>query len=125
MKDIKLYQDQLLDHYHNPRHKGTIENPDFISDEFNPSCGDRVIFQGKIKNDKLTEIAFDGKGCILSLAAASLLAEFVENKPIKEILKFNKNTMRDLVNLELGPTRQQCILLPLQALQSGINNYLE
>jgi len=125
MKNIKLYQEQLLDHYHHPRHKGIVENPDFTSDQVNPSCGDMIGFQGKIEDNRLTEVAFDGKGCILSLAAASMLAEFAKDKPITQILAYNKETMHEMINLALGPTRQQCILLPLQALQSGIKNYLE
>ena len=125
MKDIKLYQDSLRDHYQNPRHKGILEQSDFTSDRFNPSCGDKIIFQGVIKNNTLINVAFDGKGCMLSLAAASLLAEFAIGKTIQEILTFDKKTLFGLVNIELGPTRAQCILLPLQALQSGIQNYLD
>ncbi len=124
MKDIKLYQAKLRDHYQNPRYKGILEQADFTSDRFNPSCGDKIIFQGVIKDNKIINVAFDGKGCMLSLASASLLAEFVIGKKVNDILAFDKNIMFKLVNFTLGPTRAQCILLPLQALQSGLQNYL-
>lgn len=120
---MQLYQEILMDHYRNPRHGGTLENPDFSSQEVNPSCGDSVSFQGIISNDRLDRVAFVGKGCVISLAGASLLAEYCHGKTVTEILALAHGDMIKLIALPLGPIRLKCALLPLQALQQGIRSY--
>ena len=66
-----LYEQEILDHYQNPRNFGLLPSFDFISPKFNPSCGDSVTICGKIEGNILTGLAFEGKGCVLSLAMAS------------------------------------------------------
>jgi nitrogen fixation protein NifU and related proteins len=117
------YQEELLDHYRNPRYKGRIQNPDFSSDELNPSCGDRVLIAGKIDKEKITQIAFEGSGCVISQAVASMLAEKSLNATRTQILAFNVETVQNLVGIPLGPTRLQCALLPLEALQNALLRY--
>jgi len=118
-----LYQDQILDHYKNPRNVKKIENPNFTSGEQNPSCGDSIAIEGIIENGIIKEIYFTGKGCILSQAAASLITEYAVGKNIDEILKLDKEFVIKLMSIKLGPNRLHCALLPLQALQQGIIAY--
>jgi len=122
---MKIYHDLLTDHYRNPRNRGRLAKPDFASAQFNPSCGDSVLFEGHIRDGTLVAVAFEGAGCIISQAAASLLSEAVIEKTLKEILALNATFMRELVGIPLGPVRLKCALLPLQALQDGITRYLE
>ena len=121
---MKIYHDLLTDHYRNPRNKGHLKKPDFSSAQFNPSCGDSVIFEGTIRNGRIATVAFDGAGCVISQAAASLLSEVVIGKTVGEILKLDTAFMKELVGIPLGPVRLKCALLPLQALHDGINRYL-
>jgi nitrogen fixation NifU-like protein len=120
MSDQKLYHDALLDHYKYPHNKGLVTNPDCQATIFNPLCGDQVTLQAFFDNDIIQACHFDGKGCVISLAAASLLAKAVEGMKLQTVLALQKDFMLDLVKLELGPTRLRCALLALEALQKGI-----
>lgn len=123
--DMELYKQELLDHYRFPRHKGKLIRPDVSSGLHNPSCGDHVCIEAKISDGHIVEIAFDGGGCVISQATASLLAEFVLGKPIEFIQNMQGQDMLVLINMELGPTRLKCALLSLHALQSGILIFLQ
>jgi nitrogen fixation NifU-like protein len=82
-----------------------------------------VCFEGKFENGFLVEIAFDGVGCVISQATASLLAEHVKEKPLELILALNTQTIVALIGMDLGPTRLKCALLSLYALQEGVTTY--
>jgi nitrogen fixation NifU-like protein len=120
---MNMYHELLLDHYKYPRHKGTLENPDFSSGQYNPSCGDRVAFQGKITDGTIAQIAFEGSGCVISLATASLLGVHILNKPVSFAQHLTPADMVNMIGIELGPTRLKCALLPLEAVQEGIKAY--
>ena len=119
-----LYQDVLIDHYRNPRNRGALEHPDITSGEDNPSCGDSVSMYGRVKDDVLIDVSFEGKGCVISQAAASMVTQKVKNQTLSEIMKLDAAFMRKFVGIELGPTRVRCALLALEALQKGIQEYL-
>lgn len=122
---MKLYQELLMDHYQNPRNKGRLENPDFSTVEYNPSCGDSVAFEGHIKNNCLTAVAFTGKGCVISQATASLLSEWAKNKTLDEIIKLTADDLQAMIGMQLGPMRLRCALLPLQVLQQGVLGFIK
>lgn len=119
MKNTKLYHDQLLDYYKHPRNKGHLAKPTGAATIFNPLCGDEVTVQLLIKNDTIIAAQFDGKGCVISLAAASLLTEQLIGKTVQELHTLTTQTMLDLVKIELGPTRLRCALLALEAAQKA------
>ncbi len=121
---MNLYQDVLLDHYRNPRNRGILEPADFQSGEDNPSCGDSVSMYGRVQDGKLVAVSFQGKGCVISQAAASMLTQKVLGMDLHEIMKIDADFMRTLVGIELGPTRVRCALLALEALQKGVQEYL-
>jgi nitrogen fixation NifU-like protein len=121
---VNLYQDVLIDHYRNPRNRGVLDHPDFKSGEENPSCGDSVSMYGRVMDDILTAMSFQGKGCVISQAAASMLTQIVLGKNLQEIMQIDAAYMRKLVGIDLGPTRVRCALLALEALQKGIQEYL-
>lgn len=122
---MKLYQEELMDHYRNPRNRGRLEAPDFSSDEHNPSCGDSIFMQGTIAQDSVIAIAFEGKGCVISQATASMLSASVKNKNLQDILAIDAAYIISLLGIELGPMRIKCALLSLIALQQGIKKYLD
>ncbi len=117
---MQLYHDRLMDHYHHPRHQGTIAEATFSTGQYNPSCGDAVALTGTITNGTLTAIAFQGKGCVISQAAASLLCEYAYDKSVQDLAALDAQWMLDMVGIPLGPTRLRCALLVLQALKDGI-----
>ena len=121
---MQLYKQELLDHYRFPRHKGRLVQPDFISGQHNPSCGDQVCFEAKMSNGCIVEIAFDGVGCVISQATASMVAELVKDKPITFIIALTSEDIIALIGMDLGPTRLKCALLSLYALQQGLHTHL-
>ena len=88
MSDLRaLYQEVILDHYKRPRNFGSLEDPDRTSEGYNPLCGDQVKVGVKLDGDRIDEIAFDGVGCAISTASASLMTEAVKGKTVEEASK--------------------------------------
>jgi nitrogen fixation NifU-like protein len=80
-----LYQEILLDHYKRPRNFGPLAGADRDADGHNPLCGDRVHVHVKLDGDKLGEVRFEGSGCAISTASASMMTEAVRGKSRAEI----------------------------------------
>ncbi len=90
----------------------------------NPLCGDEVKVYVKFEGEKVSKINFEGKGCVISQASASILTEELKGKKKEEILSLDKNFMLKLLRIPLGPNRLKCALLPLEAIQKAIKNGL-
>lgn len=114
-----LYRENVLDHYHNPRNKGRLEQPDISYKDSNPLCGDVVQIDISLEEGRVKDVRFDGEGCAISLASASMLTEAIQGKSLEELKEFGKKEMLDLVSISLGPVRVKCALLPLKALKAG------
>jgi nitrogen fixation NifU-like protein len=122
---MNLYQQTLMDHYRYPRNRGVLHTADFNSRIHNPSCGDSISMQGCIEGTVLKRVAFEGVGCVISQAAASLLTEAVINRSVDEIMSLDSQSIQIMLGMELGPVRFRCALLPLQALQEGLAQYIK
>jgi nitrogen fixation protein NifU and related proteins len=75
-----LYRDVILDHNRRPRNFGHLEGADASAEGHNPLCGDRLTIQLKLSGDRIEDIRFEGKGCAISTASASLMSEAVKGK---------------------------------------------
>lgn len=122
---MDLYHQTLMDHYRYPRNRGTLDSADFKSGLYNPSCGDKIAMEGCIQERVLIKIAFEGIGCVISQATASLLTELVLGKSVEDIAALNKEFLQAVLGIELGPIRLKCALLPLQALQEGVASHMQ
>jgi len=120
---MKFYKELLMEHYKNPRNRGRIENPTFSTAQFNPSCGDSILFDVLLENGIIKKISFEGKGCVVSMATCSIFTEYFVGKRIDEVLAFQKENIKDIIGMDLGNTRIKCALLSLVALQEGIAEY--
>lgn len=120
---MSFYKEILMDHFKNPRNKGKLENPSFSTKEYNPSCGDSIAFDGIIENGLIKALSFDGKGCVISLATASIFTEYFIAKDIDEILKLGPGDIKTIIGMDVGPIRIKCAMLSLIALQEGISEY--
>jgi len=118
-----LYKDILLDHYKNPHNKGIIQEADFTSKDSIPSCGDSISMQGIIEHDKVKKVMFEGTGCVISQATASMLTDVVIGKTINEVLSLAGDDVQKMIGMQLGPIRLKCALLPLYVLQQGLKKY--
>lgn len=120
-----LYEQELLHHYRASAFKGRLQNPSWVSDSCNPSCGDVIRFEGIISDDCLSQVMFDGAGCVISQATASMLAHKVCGRSITEIQNLTTDQVIALVKIPLGPTRSRCALLSFEALTGGLTKYRE
>jgi nitrogen fixation protein NifU and related proteins len=83
----ELYRDVILDHNRRPRNFGPLEPADASAEGVNPLCGDRLTLRLKLGADKIDEIRFEGEGCAISTASASLMTEAVKGKTRAEALQ--------------------------------------
>ena len=114
-----LYREAILDYYKHPRHKGHLTAPDIRSPDHNPFCGDEVTIELKVVDGIVVAAAFDGHGCAISQATASMLMEEVLGKTMEEIRAFDKEYILEMLGIEIGPVRLKCALLPLKVLKAG------
>jgi nitrogen fixation NifU-like protein len=81
-----LYRDVILDHNRRPRNFGTLEQANALAEGFNPLCGDRLTVRLNLADDRIENIRFEGQGCAISTASASLMTEAVKGKTRGEAL---------------------------------------
>jgi len=79
-----LYRQVIIDHYRNPRHRGTLSAPTASHEGFNPLCGDEVTVDLLVSGGVIRDVAFHGAGCSISQSSASLMTEAVIGKPVAE-----------------------------------------
>jgi nitrogen fixation NifU-like protein len=136
----ELYKEVILDHYRAPRNKGRLDPHDIAIERNNPLCGDEIELFLKFDGDTLEGIAFDGKGCSISQASASMMTEKVKGLETKEAAAMaesikkmmageeegDASALGDLVSLKgvvKYPVRIKCALLGwntlLEALEEG------
>jgi len=122
----ELYRQQLLQRYRDAQNKRIMIKPDIKADDSNPLCGDHIeIFIRVGKDGKIRDASFDGKGCVISMASASLLMESIIGKTIKEAENITREDMLDLIGINLTPTRVKCATLGLATMKKGIKETKE
>lgn len=115
-----LYQAIILDHAKNPRNRGELADATHRGRAENPTCGDRLSMEVIVNGEVIEDIHFDGAGCAISQAAASLLTEAVKGKPIEEALALGRDDILRLLGVTLTPNRLKCALLALETLQKTL-----
>lgn len=118
---MNIYREQIMDHYRNPRNRGPLPGADAAVEESNPVCGDRLKLMYKLDGDRLSEIRFEGEGCAISLAAASMLTELAQGKTLTELRAIRDEDMLAEIGVPLSPTRVKCGLLALSGLRRALN----
>src|SRR5579872_4176895 len=116
----ELYDDYILDHYESPYHRGHVDHPTIAHEDENPLCGDQVRLELLVEGDRVKEAWFDGHGCAISQAAASILTEEIEGKSLAELKEFQAPQMLDLLRVRLTASRQKCGLLCFKILKTMI-----
>ena len=120
-KEDELYQEHILDHYEQPFHRGHCPRATHRHEDDNPLCGDVVSIELAIGPDGTIEEAyFDGDGCCISQASASMLVEQISGKHVEEIKQLTARDMLALFGAKLTPNRQKCCLLPWRVMQSAV-----
>ncbi len=120
-----IYEEHVLDHYEDPYHRGPCDGATHAHEADNPLCGDVVHIDLRLAPDGTIEEAwFDGEGCVISQASASMLMEKIEGKTLDEIHQFSADDMLKLFGPKLTPNRQKCCLLSWRVLQSAVHSPL-
>ena len=115
-----IYRENILDHYRNPRNRGTLDAPDVSYEDANPLCGDRIRMDFRLRDGRIEQVRFTGHGCAISQAAASMLCEHVEGRPLDEVKGITRDDVLEMLGIELGPVRLKCGLLALKTLKAGV-----
>ncbi|OGO76307.1 MAG: SUF system NifU family Fe-S cluster assembly protein [Chloroflexi bacterium RIFOXYD12_FULL_57_15] len=116
-----LYREVIIEHYKNPSYKGKLDPHDISFADNNPLCGDHIQIDLRVDADgKVAEARFDGHGCAISQASADLLVESIIGKPLEEVKQLNKDSVLEMLGIDLGPVRLKCALLPLKVLKAGV-----
>lgn len=118
-----MYHENILDHYKYPRNKGKIKCNACFSDS-NPLCGDKLEFFLKIEKDKILNISFEGSGCAISLASASMLTELLKGKDIDFVKSLKNEDIYDMLGIDLTPSRVKCALLSLKVAKMAVYKHL-
>jgi len=116
----QLYREAILDHYKHPRRKGHLDQPDIHYHDHNPFCGDEITVELRVEDGIVTDAAFDGQGCAISQASASMMMEEIIGMPVDELKGWTKEDILEMLGIEIGPVRLKCALLPLKALKAGL-----
>ena len=118
-----FYREEILDHCQSSPHRGRLDRPDLVADGVNPLCGDRIHLELALAPDgTIDAVRFDGAGCAISQASASMLAEQIEGKSTDQARGFDRQAMLDLLGIPLTPARQKCCLLAWKTLQKALDS---
>ncbi len=125
-RHMDYYRDLILDHYRNPRNFGHLDKPDVVVEDHNISCGDRIVMEInlEIRNPKseirIKNVRFNGEGCAISQASASMLTEKVIGMNREKIRDMKLEDILAMLGTTLTPSRVKCAMLPLEVLQRAI-----
>ncbi|MGC8710415.1 MAG: iron-sulfur cluster assembly scaffold protein [Candidatus Micrarchaeia archaeon] len=118
-----FYTDEWIYNYEHPHNKGSIANPDAEVHEHNPVCGDDIKVFIKISKGRLTDIKFEGAGCVISMGTASMLTEHMKGKSIDYVEKFGVSDLLKFIGIDPGPSRLHCATISLRAIKEAVFLY--
>ena len=125
--DRQLQIQILLDHYQRPRHRGALEDADVRMPGGNPGCGDvvTVYLKGAEDHEHIESVSYEGEGCTISMAAASMLLEQVreEGMTMDQVLEMDYNEMIEQLGRQIVASRPKCATLGLGTLKAAIRKY--
>ena len=118
----ELYSAKVLDHFHNPRNIGSLEDANVVVQAGDPSCGDALVFFIKIENDIILDIKFLIKGCGAAIATSSIATELVMGKNLDEVLTLNDQKIAMALD-GLPEEKMHCSNMAASALHAAVQQY--
>jgi len=135
----QLYRSVIMDHYKNPRNKGVIEESSITIDMNNPTCGDVIHLTLQIDDGIVQNAKFEGDGCSISMASASMMTQIVKGKKVDDALKaatifsdmmlgkdvddsIDLGDIEALAGVAKFPARIKCATLAWKAMEKGVGN---
>ena len=121
---MALYNETVMDHFHNPRNVGVIEDADGVGEVGNPKCGDIMKIYLKIENDVITDIKFETFGCGSAIASSSIATEMVKGRTVAQALQLTNKEVVDALG-GLPAYKLHCSVLAEQAIQAAVKDYFD
>ena len=115
-----LYGPVVADHAKHPRNQGALQQPDLAHEAVNALCGDRIRLELHLREGRIGAAGFQGEGCMVALAAASVLTELVQGLSLVEAAALPDATLLAALQAQLRPSRIGCATLPLVALRNAL-----
>lgn len=115
----ELYQDLILDHFKHPRNFRPLADGEVLVDEENPTCGDHIRLTAKVEQGKIVDVKFDGKGCAISTASASMMSEKLIGIPVADA----RQLISDFVGVIRGEKEMDADALGELAALEGVKQY--
>jgi nitrogen fixation NifU-like protein len=116
-----LYTEIIQDAYRRPAHRGELPDASHTFEDENPLCGDTLAVHVRVENGTVAEAKFTGRGCAISQAAAELLLDEMEGRPVSEIEGLTKDDVLELLGIPtISPARLKCALLALKVLKGAV-----
>jgi len=118
---LDAYQDRILDHYKRPRNFGALDGATVTARDTNVVCGDDIVMHLKVADGgTIEDIRFQGRGCTIATAAASLLTEALKGKTVEDALRVDQPFMEAQVRVPLNAARTKCMMLSAHVLQLAL-----
>ena len=121
---MALYNETVMDHFHNPRNVGVIEDADGVGEVGNPKCGDIMKIYLKIENDVIKDIKFETFGCGSAIASSSIATEMVKGRTVEQALQLTNKEVVDALG-GLPAYKLHCSVLAEQAIQAAVKDYFD
>ena len=119
---MDLYRQQLLDHYQNPHNFKILDDATHEAYAVNPLCGDDITIFLKIKDQIIEDISFQSQSCLVTMATASIVTDFLKGKSVTEVDALALENIIELLGTPLTSSRQQCALVVLNAVKKAISS---
>lgn len=120
---MNIYAEEIIAQYEHPHNKGRIANASASFHEYNPTCGDDITVYLVIKDGKVSDVKFDGSGCAISVASASMLTDEIKGKRLEEVEKLGVHDLIDLIGIDPGPARLKCATISLKSIKKALFLY--
>ena len=116
----QLYREQFMEIFKSNANFGQMDAPTVTGDQTNSVCGDKMLLQLKIVDDKVIDAKFTGVACAVSKTSASIITEEIKGKNVDELKKLTEQEVLNLIKFDLTSSRQQCALLCYHALKKAL-----
>jgi len=118
-----MYQEVILQHYRAPHNFGPLDGADRVAEESNPLCGDHITLRLKVDPSTRTiaQVRFEGDGCAISMASASMLTDRLAGRTLDEAGKLTRDDVLALLGIPLSPVRLKCALTGFVALGKALH----